>query len=77
MPVGERGACRRKTPKARFCVDAELSPQVSPDWFVPDYWREQDALRMQSGGRGGVAVIDTPVGECVLRHYRRGGMVAA
>ena len=57
--------------------DAELSPQVSPDWFVPDYWQEKDALRMQSGGRGGVAIIATPVGECVLRHYRRGGLVAS
>lgn len=57
--------------------DAELSPQVSPDWFVPDYWQEKDALRMQSGGRGGVAVIATPAGECVLRHYRRGGLVAS
>jgi 3-deoxy-D-manno-octulosonic acid kinase len=33
-------------------------------------------LQAQPGGRGGVAVIDTPVGECVLRHYRRGGAVA-
>ncbi|CAM5567563.1 3-deoxy-D-manno-octulosonic acid kinase OS=Rhodanobacter lindaniclasticus OX=75310 GN=kdkA PE=3 SV=1 [Rhodanobacter lindaniclasticus] len=57
--------------------DAELSPQVDDNWFAPDYWRERDGLRMQAGGRGGVAVIDSPVGECVLRHYRRGGLVQA
>jgi 3-deoxy-D-manno-octulosonic acid kinase len=57
--------------------DAEVSPQVGPEWFVPDYWRERNALRTQLGGRGGVAIIATPAGECVLRHYRRGGMVAA
>lgn len=57
--------------------DAEVSPQVGPDWFVPDYWRGLGALHTQVGGRGGVAIIATPVGECVLRHYRRGGLVAS
>lgn len=57
--------------------DAEVSPQVGHDWFAPDYWRQRGALRTQAGGRGGVAIVVTPVGECVLRHYRRGGLVAA
>lgn len=57
--------------------DAAVSTQVDHDWFAPDFWRERNALRTQAGGRGGVAVIDTPAGECVLRHYRRGGLVAA
>lgn len=57
--------------------DAEASPQVGHDWFAPDYWRERGALHTQAGGRGGVAIVATPVGECVLRHYRRGGLVAA
>ena len=56
--------------------DAAVSPQVDDAWFEPEAWRERGALRQQSGGRGGVAIIDTPAGECVLRHYRRGGMVA-
>jgi 3-deoxy-D-manno-octulosonic acid kinase len=51
-------------------------PQVTNDWFDPAFWRAGDRLRVQGGGRGGVAVIRTPVGEGVLRHYRRGGMVA-
>ena len=55
--------------------DAAVSPQADHDWFAPDYWRERGALRMQAGGRGGVAIIESPVGECVLRHYRRGGLV--
>jgi 3-deoxy-D-manno-octulosonic acid kinase len=57
--------------------DAAVSPQVGHEWFAPDYWRGHDALRMQAGGRGGVAIIATPAGDCVLRHYRRGGLVAA
>lgn len=57
--------------------DAAVSPQVGHEWFAPDYWRERSAWRTQSGGRGGVAIIATPAGECVLRHYRRGGLVAS
>lgn len=56
--------------------DAAVSPQVGHSWFEPDFWRGRNALRIQAGGRGGVAIVTTPVGECVLRHYRRGGAVA-
>ena len=57
--------------------DAAVSSQVESDWFAPDYWRGRNALSAQAGGRGGIDIIDTPAGECVLRHYRRGGLVAA
>lgn len=63
--------------RGAILFDAAASPQVGHDWFAPDYWRERDALRVQPGGRGGVAIIDGPVGTCVLRHYRRGGLIAA
>lgn len=56
--------------------DAAVSPQVGHSWFEPAYWRDRGALQVLPGGRGGVAVIATPAGECVLRHYRRGGVVA-
>ncbi len=65
-----------KNATGAILFDAELLPQVAPDWFELDDWRAKDALSMQSGGRGGVAIIATPVGECVLRHYRRGGLIA-
>lgn len=67
----------REEAAGAILFDAAVSPQVDGDWFSPEHWREQGALRMQSGGRGGVAIIATPAGECVLRHYRRGGLVAA
>lgn len=66
----------RQDAKGAILFDASVSPQVDSQWFDLDHWRGRDALRTQSGGRGGVAVIDSPAGECVLRHYRRGGMVA-
>jgi 3-deoxy-D-manno-octulosonic acid kinase len=56
--------------------DASLAPVVDGDWFEPGCWRARGALEMQGGGRGGVAMIDTPAGACVLRHYHRGGLVA-
>lgn len=67
----------RQDAQGAILFDAALSPQVDGHWFDPRYWQERAALSAQAGGRGGVAVIATPAGECVLRHYRRGGMVAA
>lgn len=68
---------KHKDALGAILFDVAASSQVGHDWFVPQYWRERDALRLQSGGRGGVAIIATPAGDCVLRHYRRGGLVAA
>ncbi len=56
--------------------DADTAAQVDHDWFAPSYWQQQGALQLQAGGRGGVAMIASPLGDLVLRHYRRGGMVA-
>jgi 3-deoxy-D-manno-octulosonic acid kinase len=67
----------RQDAEGAILFDPDMSPQVGAAWFDPEHWRERAALSTQGGGRGGVAVIDTPAGECVLRHYRRGGMVAA
>ncbi|GGA18272.1 3-deoxy-D-manno-octulosonic acid kinase [Dyella nitratireducens] len=66
----------RQDAKGAILFDATVSPQVDGPWFDADHWRGQGALSTQSGGRGGVAIIHTPAGECVLRHYRRGGVVA-
>lgn len=66
----------RRNAEGAILFDPGVSPQVDSDWFDPDHWRRHGVLQAQKGGRGGVAVIDTPAGECVLRHYRRGGAVA-
>ncbi|MHA6203193.1 3-deoxy-D-manno-octulosonic acid kinase [Dyella soli] len=66
----------REDAAGAILFDAAVSPQVDNDWFEPDAWRQRGALRQAGGGRGGVSIIDTPAGECVLRHYRRGGRVA-
>ncbi|MFC5743465.1 3-deoxy-D-manno-octulosonic acid kinase [Dyella tabacisoli] len=66
----------REDATSAILFDAAVAPQVDECWFTPAYWRDRGALRTQAGGRGGVAIVDTPAGECVLRHYRRGGRVA-
>lgn len=68
--------CIREDAAGVILFDATVAPQVDRNWFERDHWRRNDALRVLSGGRGGVAVIDTPAGECVLRHYHRGGLIA-
>jgi 3-deoxy-D-manno-octulosonic acid kinase len=47
------------------------------DWFDPAHWAAAGRLESRRGGRGGVAFVATPLGDCVLRHYHRGGLAAA
>lgn len=56
--------------------DANLAEAPTFDWFEPSWWQAQARVCRGEGGRGGIAFLDTPVGACVLRHYRRGGWVA-
>ena len=51
---------------------------VVPDarWFDPAHWAALGRSSGMAGGRGGVMVVETPLGSCVLRHYRRGGIMA-
>lgn len=66
----------RATAGSAILFDPGASPQVDADWFDSDHWRRHGMMEAVRGGRGGAAMVDTPAGECVLRHYRRGGAVA-
>jgi 3-deoxy-D-manno-octulosonic acid kinase len=46
------------------------------DWFEPAHWRARGQAEEAGGGRGGISYINASFGRCVLRHYRRGGMIA-
>ena len=48
---------------------------VTEAWFDPDYWGSS-ARPVATGGRGSAWFIETKQGDLVLRHYRRGGLVA-
>ncbi len=56
--------------------DAAAITNITPDWFEPAYWRERNALTGQAAGRGASYFFRAEGGDYVLRHYRRGGMVA-
>lgn len=55
-----------------------VSPEyegVTESWFSPEFWQDR-AKPVTSGGRGGAWFIDTEPASMVLRHYRRGGLMA-
>ena len=48
---------------------------VTEDWFDPQWWGD-NAQPVSTGGRGSAWFVSSDQGEMVLRHYRRGGLVA-
>lgn len=63
----------QSTADGAIVFDAGLGIRPGPEWFDAARW---NPLGRASGGRGGVAFVDTPVGACALRHYHRGGLAA-
>ncbi|PPU92933.1 3-deoxy-D-manno-octulosonic acid kinase [Xanthomonas albilineans] len=55
--------------------DRERLRQPEPALFSATSWAER-ARPVDAGGRGGAWFVDAPFGACVLRQYRRGGLVA-
>ncbi len=58
-------------PDGAVLYDAALGAVPQAAWFEPAV-----AAALPHGGRGRVALVDTPAGRGVLRHYRRGGLIA-
>jgi len=61
--------------RRRILVPAEYRANLSADWFVPDWWGI-NAEPVSAGGRGSAWFLHSPLGDAVLRQYRRGGFVA-
>lgn len=55
--------------------DRERLRQADASLFSPQHWGER-ARPVGEGGRGSAWFVDAPFGASVLRHYRRGGLVA-
>ena len=49
---------------------------ITEDWFVPHWWKNGKAQSVMEGGRGSAWFVNSSLGDLVLRHYRRGGLVA-
>jgi 3-deoxy-D-manno-octulosonic acid kinase len=56
--------------------DVSRAGNATPAWFDPEYWRERGELDGEARGRGTTHFIRTGRQHLVLRHYRRGGLVA-
>ncbi len=56
--------------------DAELIENPTTSYFEPESWRKRGALNGTAKGRGTTAFVHHAGQEYVLRHYRRGGLVA-
>ena len=57
-------------------VAAEGYERVTDRWFSPEFWGDQ-AVPVSSGGRGGAWFVESDLAPLVLRHYRRGGLMAS
>ena len=66
----------QSTANGAIVFDRALGVVPDAAWFERDHWAAVGQVDAQSGGRGGVAFVETPVGTCALRHYHRGGLMA-
>lgn len=57
--------------------DPSLAGNFDARWFDPAHWRAAAALRGEAPGRGSTLFFETGGHAYALRHYRRGGLVAA
>ena len=63
--------------KQHILYDADHLSQIDGTFFDPCLWKQQGRLTEPSGGRGQAFFIEHPNGvHYLLRHYRRGGLVA-
>ncbi len=60
----------------RMLYDTSRTSNFSPEFFDPEYWRKHDAIDGTARGRGTTWFIRAGDAGFVLRHYRRGGLVA-
>jgi 3-deoxy-D-manno-octulosonic acid kinase len=56
--------------------DTSRAGNLSPEWFEPAYWQARGALDGHAQGRGTTHYIKADGNRLVLRHYRRGGLMA-
>lgn len=73
----ERKAQLTPTPDGAMVHDpTRLGPVADPAWMDDAHWRAGGPVSPPAGGRGAALRVQTPIGPAVLRHYRRGGLVA-
>jgi 3-deoxy-D-manno-octulosonic acid kinase len=71
-----RTATQGSTGAGALLFNPEAGVEVEEAWFDPAYWAAKNALVGEARGRGAVQVFEHEGRRFVLRHYRRGGLVA-
>ncbi|MEO8306725.1 MAG: 3-deoxy-D-manno-octulosonic acid kinase [Pseudomonadota bacterium] len=71
-----RTATRGSAGQGALLVNPEAGVEVDPSWFDPAQWAAGNALVGEARGRGKAQVFEHSGRRFVLRHYRRGGLVA-
>jgi 3-deoxy-D-manno-octulosonic acid kinase len=56
--------------------DSSRASNAGPGWLDPDWWAQRGEVRAAEEGRGAAFLIDADERSLVLRHYRRGGLIA-
>jgi 3-deoxy-D-manno-octulosonic acid kinase len=56
--------------------DASRAGNAAAGWFDPEYWKERNEVEGEARGRGTTHFVRSGKQQFVLRHYRRGGLVA-
>lgn len=64
------------TARGAMLYDASCLGQPREEIFDAGHWRARGALEQAAGGRGTIAFVREGGQRWVLRHYRRGGLVA-
>jgi 3-deoxy-D-manno-octulosonic acid kinase len=67
---------RRELTGGAMLYDASRVSNLTAAWFDPEHWLSRGELEGVAHGRGAAHLIATGGNHYVLRHYRRGGLVA-
>lgn len=70
------GVLRVESGTAVMLYDPFLAGNLTVDWFESNHWQARGAVIGRARGRGEALIFDADGNECVLRHCRRGGLVA-
>jgi 3-deoxy-D-manno-octulosonic acid kinase len=71
-----RTATQGATGTGALLLNPDAGVDVEQSWFDPAHWASQNALVGEARGRGAAQVFEHQGRRFVLRHYRRGGLVA-
>ena len=68
--------CARRPRVANSAIHRAADALRIAAWFDAGEWRRAGAVALETSGRGEVLIVAHGAETWVLRHYRRGGMIA-